>query len=828
MKRLRMFRMEDGLVFILAVIGFWVYLQWYSAVFPEAAFRKGLPPEAIEARVSEALKIPELYHSPDMEHLERERAISLNQERLQRAHEHYGLKKGNQIIADSLPVYRWEFVWNYIDSSDFRFDMGGKRQSRPINTHRDPLRMEMDMHGRLMYYFARPVDGDIWFSDTVISGRDTEMPLLKTQILSVDSAQAIVTAFLKRTGWDGFASSVKPEIKFSMNKNIPVYEFTYSGQVTSLPETQKVRVVLRQYRINFFEVTYATADALKNESVMRTAKSVVEATVYVFFIVITLIYFFIKLRKGAFDVKLGLFYGAISMLTFCGFFYALEPHLPWFLYMLIFVFGGAVWLIVGGLTVAVSSSLCYEVWPDKYQTFESIRMGKVVNQRFGLSLFRGIFLGAIASGALIAVFYAIPGISVSIKEIQMHTVLSPYGAMYLICVTLFGYLISAHTQYLLTLAFVKKKLRQNWAVAAVGILISMPLPLISLELKPVGWYVMTGLLLGSIGVYALLRYDFLTFFIMATVLAILIIGGLFFVVGSPLQMVMITLFLGGLLLLMIAGLLSRETGEDILDYVPQYVKDMEERRRMEQEFEIARKIQTTMLCCRIPESPFLEIASLCEPAYEVGGDYYDFVSFPGRSPNRIGVVIGDVSGKGVSAAFYMTMIKGILQTQAQVTPDSTRETLIRANDIFYEHVERNKFISMIYAIFDFEKGSVQLSRAGHNPLVIKKSEAADPETLTPKGMALGLVRGKAFSDFIEEAEIRFKGGDVFVFYTDGLSEAMNKHGEEFGEERLFATIQRFTHQSATEILQGILDSVNAFVGKTPKHDDLTMIVVKIK
>jgi phosphoserine phosphatase RsbU/P len=262
--------------------------------------------------------------------------------------------------------------------------------------------------------------------------------------------------------------------------------------------------------------------------------------------------------------------------------------------------------------------------------------------------------------------------------------------------------------------------------------------------------------------------------------------------------------------------------------VPQYVREIEDQRRMQQEFEIARKIQTTMLCCKIPESPFLELASLCEPAYEVGGDYYDFIRFPYHSQNRIGVVIGDVSGKGVSAAFYMTLIKGILQTQAQVTPESTRTTLIRANDIFYDQVERNKFISMIYAIFDFEKGSVLLSRAGHNPLVIKKSEAADPETLTPKGMALGLAKGKGFSDFIEEVEIRFKGGDVFVFYTDGLSEAMNKKGDEYGEDRLYETIQINTHKPAKEILQMIYESVTAFVGKTPQHDDMTMIVVKIK
>ena len=248
---------------------------------------------------------------------------------------------------------------------------------------------------------------------------------------------------------------------------------------------------------------------------------------------------------------------------------------------------------------------------------------------------------------------------------------------------------------------------------------------------------------------------------------------------------------------------------------------------MNREFEIARQIQSTLLCRSNPQSDAFEIASVCSPAFEAGGDYYDFIRFPESGEHKVGIVIGDVSGKGVSAAFFMTLAKGIVQTQAGITPHSTRETLCRVNDVFYDQIDRGKFISMIYAIFDYDKKKMLMSRAGHNPVLIKKTETS-PEILTPSGMAIGLNRGKDFSDSLEEIEISYKPGDVFVFYTDGFSEAMNKHSDEFGENRLTEIIQKESQSSAQAIIDKITAEIKSFVGTVQQHDDMTMIVVKIK
>lgn len=336
-----------------------------------------------------------------------------------------------------------------------------------------------------------------------------------------------------------------------------------------------------------------------------------------------------------------------------------------------------------------------------------------------------------------------------------------------------------------------------------------------------------GLTQGIILTFIFLKHDFLTLAFTALIGYIVLNGWLFFISSDWVQIIVI----GGFLLLIagtaITGLFSRDSGEDILDYVPEYVKDIENKQRMEREFEIARHIQTTMLCCKTPKTGFLDIATICEPAFEVGGDYYDFVEFEDR-PERLGIVIGDVSGKGVSAAFYMTLAKGILQTQASITPDSTKETLCRVNDVFYEHIQRDKFISMIYAIFDFHKGTLLLSRAGHNPLVIKQTSSHDIESLMPKGIALGLQKGKRFCESLDEAEVRFRGGDVFVFYTDGFSEAMNKQGEEYGDDRLEKIIRLHSADNPDGIIAAIRRDVQEFTGAIPQHDDMTMIVVKIR
>jgi len=245
-----------------------------------------------------------------------------------------------------------------------------------------------------------------------------------------------------------------------------------------------------------------------------------------------------------------------------------------------------------------------------------------------------------------------------------------------------------------------------------------------------------------------------------------------------------------------------------------------ERERFRQELMVAQQMQKRLLPQRFPDNAAMEVAAISEPSLEVGGDYFDFVRL---EHDRIGVVIGDVSGKGVSAAFYMAEVKGIFQSLSKIT-DSPRELLIRANQTLIESLERNAFISVLYAIFDVPKSRLTLARAGHCPMILISGEKK--ELIRPNGLGLGLTEGELFMTSTEERNISLKVGDLCLFYTDGITEARNAEGEEFGYERLVDLCLQIRKLPASGIQDRILSEIRAYCGKNGLNDDLTLVVVK--
>jgi hypothetical protein len=279
-------------------------------------------------------------------------------------------------------------------------------------------------------------------------------------------------------------------------------------------------------------------------------------------------------------------------------------------------------------------------------------------------------------------------------------------------------------------------------------------------------------------------------------------------------------------LLVSGGFLSRstKTAKGYENYVPAYVSRIAERERFLKELEIARSVQMRFLPNRVPVMPHLDLASICRPAMEVGGDYFDFISHDGQA---LSVLIGDVSGKGVSAAFYMTMAKGIIKTLVKKAI-SPKEVLAEMNTVFYENSPKEVFISLIYGYFDLHQNTLTFARAGHNPLIVHKSVSGAPQLLNPKGLAIGMDPGAVFAKTIEEVSVPIAPGDLFVFYTDGISECMNKNGEEFGEERLSGFIGQNAHVPAQALLERITQEITQYSAGAHQHDDYTMVVVKVK
>jgi serine phosphatase RsbU (regulator of sigma subunit) len=253
------------------------------------------------------------------------------------------------------------------------------------------------------------------------------------------------------------------------------------------------------------------------------------------------------------------------------------------------------------------------------------------------------------------------------------------------------------------------------------------------------------------------------------------------------------------------------------------LKESFERERMEEELRIARHVQQRLLPNKTPKYNSISIESLTITAYEVGGDYYDFLNF---SENQMGFIIGDVSGKGTSAAFYMAEAKGIVQALSK-TFQKPRDLLIRTNEILYDTLERKSFISMLMASLDCDTNTLSFARAGHCPLLYYNSKLNEATLLQPEGIGVGLERGDIFKKKLKEEKVECQSGDIIVFYTDGLSEARNHSGEEYGDERLRTLINTNAKKSASELKELVIDSILSFLDGQSLSDDLTLLLVKL-
>jgi len=315
-----------------------------------------------------------------------------------------------------------------------------------------------------------------------------------------------------------------------------------------------------------------------------------------------------------------------------------------------------------------------------------------------------------------------------------------------------------------------------------------------------------------------------TLFAMVT-LSVLQQGLLFFLPWNPAvqnEGFLLLLILTALLVYAVITIATPDRQLDFEAIAPRFQRHISERQRLARELEIARDVQMSFLPKNTPRVEGLDIAAHCAPALEVGGDYYDFIDI---SPGKFGLAIGDVSGKGTQAAFYMTLTKGFLKALGTLSA-SPSKVLGRLNNLFYENVERGNFISMIYAVFDLEKRTVTIARAGHTPLMRRGADAS-VDIIQSKGMALGFEPGAPFTSTIEEVTLPLRSGDVLLFYTDGYPEAMTRNREEFGEHRLSSSLRQSSGVTAQEVLDHVHRETRRFTGNMKQHDDMSMVVVRV-
>ena len=248
-------------------------------------------------------------------------------------------------------------------------------------------------------------------------------------------------------------------------------------------------------------------------------------------------------------------------------------------------------------------------------------------------------------------------------------------------------------------------------------------------------------------------------------------------------------------------------------------QEVAEKERMKRELEIAHSLQTSLLPDKPPQAEGYQIAAISVPAREVGGDFYDFIDV---AEGRIGLVIGDVAGKGLPAALFMALSRSFVRAEAigNLKPPAVLE---KANRLISEDAKEGMFVTVFYSILDVLDKKLRFSNAGHNPPLLFRSATGECEELRLPGIALGAFNEAQF----QEQDVVLRSGDLVVFYTDGVTEPINYHQEQFGMERLISLIKNHHQTSSEEMVRTIRERVKQFAGDQPQFDDFTLMVVKV-
>ncbi len=249
--------------------------------------------------------------------------------------------------------------------------------------------------------------------------------------------------------------------------------------------------------------------------------------------------------------------------------------------------------------------------------------------------------------------------------------------------------------------------------------------------------------------------------------------------------------------------------------------EMRKRELIESELKIASQIQKSFLPESMPQIPGLSVAVHFRPAKAVGGDLYAFVKF--QDPCKIGVMVGDVSGKGTPAALFMAKTVSEFKFSARDRLDPS-QALEQVNSAIASETTGGLFVTVGYAIFDLSQKRMLLSNGGHLPVVSVNAEGSCELLTAEEGMPIGVMEGIPFANLSRE----LKRGDLFSFYSDGVSEARNRKKEEYGIERLQKTLAIHRQGTAEEIVKKTIEDLDKFMGKAEQHDDITLILVKME
>jgi phosphoserine phosphatase RsbU/P len=491
---------------------------------------------------------------------------------------------------------------------------------------------------------------------------------------------------------------------------------------------------------------------------------------------------------------------------------------------LIMALGG--WLFVLMLS-AYGSSVSQEVWPTRLRELNLIRKGLWINQPVGTALLRGVLAACILSALAVVLVWLLPVKGLRLAEGAVFLSHRSYAGSLFV---LGGYVTSTFIFLFVVLmglaAHVWRLTRNQWLSGAIIAIFWTLLHISPLDVLPTQWDLVLSFFSGLLIAFVFWNFGMLTaaFTALFHIIILNAAAGLA-VAFSPdtIQWLLLLAMPATALAVGVAGVVSGRTMLMIPEVIPGYLIEMANRERMEREFEISRHVQQRFLPLSTPQVEGYEMMAACHPASEVGGDYYEFLP---ANDGRLALAIGDVSGKGFKAAFYMTLIKGFTQSLAEQEQDPAR-FLSRVNSLFYRNAERGTFVSMIFGYLDLKQRELHFARAGHNPAVWYHAATGKAELVKAGGMALGLVNDQRFETSLVVQKALLEPGDIIVLYTDGYTEAMNPAGELYGEERFSGVIERHAGLSLNEMVTMLNDDVDRFTGGHQQSDDMTILAIKV-
>ncbi len=247
-----------------------------------------------------------------------------------------------------------------------------------------------------------------------------------------------------------------------------------------------------------------------------------------------------------------------------------------------------------------------------------------------------------------------------------------------------------------------------------------------------------------------------------------------------------------------------------------------EKKRLDHDLEIARDIQRILLPAEAPAINGFQISGINVPARQVSGDYFDYIHV---DDERLGVAIADVSGKGVPASLIMAICRSVLRAEAARNP-SPADVLRKVNRQLYPDIKEDMFISMAYLILDHERNGITLARGGHDAPLLYKQQSRSVTPVKSPGMVLGIDSGNVFDRITNDFAVPLERDDCLVLYTDGVTEALNSEGDEFGLGRTTESVRASASDGAKAIVRRVIDDVRNFTGSQPQNDDITLIAIR--